>query len=119
MTASWKKQIQLDKSHANDAIAMVCKDHSPSINSLNWMIKPRRTKVWGNNPTKTCTEKNGFKHFDIVKASHRTKGVVVGSVRSLKARVITLRTKWDNDFSVSYSKTKLLQRSNGLIYLYG
>lgn len=118
MTASWRKQERLDKSHANDAIAMVCKDYPPSINSLNWTIKPRRTKVWGSNPTKTCTEKNGFKHFDIVKASHRTKGVVVGSVRSLKARVITLRTKWDNNFSVSYSKTKLLQRPNGLTYSY-
>jgi hypothetical protein len=40
------------------------------------------------------------------------------SIRSLKAKAITLRTKWDGNFPVSYSKTKLIQRPNGLIYLY-
>jgi len=119
MTASWRKQIELDKSHSNDAITMVCRDYLPSVHSLNWTVKPRRSKVWEGNPTKTCTEKKGFKHFDIVKASHRTKGVVIGSVRSLKAKAITLRTKWDDNFPVSYLKTKLIQRPNGLIYLSG
>ena len=118
MTSYWRKQIGLDKSHSNDAIAMVCRDYLPKLNSLNWMIKPRRAKVWENNPTKICDEKNGLRHWDIVKASHRTKGSVIGSIRSLKTKAITLRTKWDNKFPVSYSKTKLVQRPNGLIYLY-
>ena len=118
MTSYWRKQIGLAKSHANDAIAMVCRDYLPAMNSLEWKIKPRRTKIWGNNPTKTCTEKAGFRHYDIVKVTHRTRGIVIGSIRSLKAKAITLRTTFDNNFPVSYSKTKLIQRPNGLIYLY-
>jgi|GEM_PF-1015197 len=118
MTACWRKQIGLEKSHANDAITMVCKSYEPVINSMDWSIKPKRTKVWENNPTKICTEKNGFKHNDLIKASHRTKGVVVGSVRSLKAKVITLRTKFNDNFAVGYNKSNLIQRFNGLIYSY-
>ena len=119
MTAFWRKQIGLDKSHSNDAISMVCKTYSPKINSLNWFIMPRRTKVWENNPSKTCTEKNGFRHFDIVKSKHRTRGIVIGSIRSLRARAITLRTSFADRFTVSYKKTKLIQRPNGLVYLMG
>jgi hypothetical protein len=80
------------------------------------MIIPRRTKVWENNPTKTCVEKKGLRHWDIVKAKHRRLGIVVGSVRSLKEKCITLRTNFDNNFSVSYSKTSLLWRPVGLVY---
>jgi len=120
MTAYWRNQIGLTKSHSNDAIAMVCKNYSPKLSSLDWIVKPRRTKIWENNPTKTCNKKNGFRHYDIVKISHKTKGNVIGSIRSLKAKVATLRTKkfGNNNFTVSYSKMKLLQRPNRLIYYY-
>jgi len=119
MTAIWRRRIGLEKSHSNDAISIICKNYLPKIFSLNWLIKPRRSKIWENNPTKTCTEKNGFKHFDIVKSKHRNRGTVIGSIRSLKAKVITLRTAFDNNFAVAYSKTKLIERPNGLIYLTG
>jgi len=109
--------LELPKKHSNDAISMVCNEN-PIINCLEWIIKPRRTKIWENNPTKTCNERNGFKHYDLVKVAHRTKGNVIGSIRSLKVKAITLRTKWDDNFPVSYSKAKLLQRFNGLIYYY-
>ena len=36
-------------------------------------------------------------------------GTVVGSIRSL-------RTKFNDNFAISYSKTKLLQIFNGLVY---
>lgn len=117
MTSLWRKQIRLEKSHFNDAISMVCKSYLPTLSSLNWLIKPKRTKVWENNPTKTCTEKNGFKHFDIVKSHNRNRGTIIGSIRSLKARAITIRTSFDDNFAVSYNKTKLIQRPKGLIYL--
>jgi len=119
MTAIWRKQIGIEKSHSNDAIAMVCKSYSPKISSLNWTIKPRRAKIWEANPTKTCIEKNGFKHFDIVRSKHRNRGRVIGSIRSLKAKAITLRTVFDGNFPVSYSKTILIERPNKLIYFYG
>jgi len=116
-TKKRRLKLNLPKKHSNDAIAMVC-DKSPTISSLEWIVKPKRTRLWESNPTKTCTEKNGFKHYDIVKADHKTKKIIIGSIRSLKAKAIMLRTKWDSNFPVSYSKTKLLQRSQGLIYSY-
>ncbi|RLB11045.1 MAG: hypothetical protein DRG39_04990 [Deltaproteobacteria bacterium] len=116
-TKTRRIDLGLSKTHSNDAISMAC-TKNPFINSLEWIIKPRRTKVWKNNPTKVNNEKNGFRHYDLVKATHRTKGYVIGSIRSLKAQVITLRTRWDNNFPVSYNKAKLLQRFNGLVYVF-
>lgn len=117
MTKQWRLGLKLSKKHANDAISLVCKEVSPIINSLEWYIKPRRTKMWENNPTKTCVEKKGFKHYDLVK-SVRKKKIYVGSIRSLKKRQVTLRIKKDDNFPVSYSKIRLLQRFDGLIYCY-
>lgn len=116
-TKTRRIELKLSKKHSNDAIAMCCNDQ-PEISETEWIVKPRRTRSWINNPTKTCTEKNGFQHFDTVKAQHRTRGIVIGSIRSLKAKAITLRTKWDNNFPVSYSKTRLLERPRGLVYIY-
>jgi len=118
MTARWRKQCQLEKSHSNDAIAMVCKNDMSSVASLEYTILPKRAKVWEDNPTKQCEQKFGFRHYDLVKAQHRTKGGIVGSIRSLKAKVITLRTQGDDNFPVSYRKSKLLCRFNGIIYSY-
>jgi len=109
--------LGLSKTHSNDAIA-ICNPGSIKIASLDYQIKPRRTRVWDANPTKKSTEKKGFRHYDLIKASHRTRGYVIGSIRSLKAKVITLRTKFDNDFSVSYNKSRILQRPDGLVYSY-
>ena len=117
MTACWRRQIGIDKSHSNDAIAMVSKDYMPTISSFLYTILPKRAKVWEDNPTKKSQEKLGFRHYDLVKAKHRTKGVI-GSVRSLKAKVMTLRTNFDDNFPVSYRKSTLLQRFNCIIYLY-
>jgi hypothetical protein len=118
MTAYWRKQIGIEKSHPNDAIAMISRNYIPKIVSLEYTILPKRTKVWEDNPTKQSSEKMGFRHYDLVKAKHRTKGWVVGSVRSLKAKVMTLRTKEEDNFPVSYRKSFLLQRFNRIIYSY-
>ena len=115
MTDKNRKRLGLPKDHHFDASAMLnCKEYHTMI----YDIKPRRTKVWEDNPTKKCTSKNGFQHYDIVKAAHSTLGSVVGSVRSLKSGVITLRTSFSDNFPVSYSKSKLLWRPVGLVYTY-
>jgi hypothetical protein len=118
MTAFWRKKIKIEKSHPNDAIAMVTRSYMPTIASLEYTILPKRAKEWEENPTKKWTQKLGKKHFDLVKAKHRTKGWVIGSVRSLKAKVMTLRTKGDNNFPVSYNNSRLLCRFNRIIYSY-
>lgn len=117
MTSYWRKTIGMGKSHFNDAIAMVCKNYLPAVVVKQYLIIPKRKKIWEGNPTKTCTEKDGFRHWDLVKAMHRKKGTVIGSVKSLKAKVMTLRTQWDDNFSVSYRKSKILWRFAGLVYI--
>lgn len=116
MTRQWRQAIGLAKTHINDAVSMVCRNYMPVFNSKEYTIIPKRKKVWEDNPTKTCSEKNGFKHWDLIKASHRTMGTVVGSIRSLKVNSITLRTNFDNNFPVSYNKSKVLWRFNGIVY---
>jgi len=113
MTAKNRNELGLEKTHYNDAAAMI---NASTIACVPYSIIPRRTKVWEDNPTKTCSEKNGLRHWDIVKTVHKTQGVVVGSVRSLKARCITLRTRFDDNFPVAYSKTSLLYRPAGIVY---
>jgi hypothetical protein len=78
-------------------------------------LSPSNSTGRSTNPTKTCTEKKGFRHYDLVKSSRGGK-TVVGSVRSLKANQIALRTKSDDNYLVSYSKSRLLCRFAGLIY---
>lgn len=115
MTAKARRVLELEKDHHFDAAAMMgCKAYRTQI----YFIKPKRTKIWDSNPTKTCIEKNGFRHYDLVRALHRTRGVVVGSVRSLKKNAITLRTSFDDNFEVSYKKSRVVQRSQGLVYGY-
>jgi len=116
-TRFWRKQIGLEKSHVNDAISMICRDYKPDICAKEYLIIPKRKKVWENNPTKTCTEKNGFRHWDLIKAKHRRLGTVVGSIRSLKKKAITLRTSFDDNFPVSYRKSRLLWRFNNIVYI--
>jgi len=113
MTAMKRKELGLNKDHYHDASAMI---NANKYHCKPYEILPRRTKKWENHPTRKCIEKKGFKHFDIVKAKHKTRGIIIGSIRSLKAKAITLRTNFDNNFTVSYSKTKLLWRPRGLIY---
>lgn len=113
MTVIARRKLGLEKDHHCDASAMI----GANIYKCSpYKVIPRRNKVWENNPTKTCNEKNGFKHWDIVKSKHRRLGVVVGSIRSLKQKSITLRTKFDDNFPVSYSQTVLLWRPSSIVY---
>jgi len=113
MTARARSALGLEKDHHFDASAMA---GANNYQCHPYLIVPKRTKIWENNPTKITTERNGFKHWDIVKALHQTRGTVIGSIRSLKTRCITLRTNFDDNFPVSYNKTRLLWRPRGLAY---
>jgi hypothetical protein len=117
MTSHWRQQLGLSKTHVNDAIAMVCRNWKAKINCREYLIIPKRKQIWEDNPTKTCVEKNGFQHWDLVKAKHRTKGIVIGSVRSLAASSLKLRTSFDDNFPVSYGKSTLLWRFRNIVYI--
>jgi hypothetical protein len=117
MTRAWRKGLNLEKSHIHDAIAMVCQNEQPTMACQSYLIIPKRKKVWEGNPTKTTSEKHGFQHWDVVQARHRSKGIVVGSVRSLAADCLKLRTAWDDNFAVSYRQSCLLWRFDNIIYI--
>ena len=117
VTKQARLNLGLSKKHSNDAIAICC-NAFPIINTLEWIVKPKRSKIKENHNTRTCNERNGFKRWDLIKAENRIRGTVIGSVISLKVKQLAVRTKWSNDFVVSYKKSKLLQRFNGLVYSY-
>jgi len=114
MTSKNRKELGLEKDHYLDASAMI---KTNKFNCTPYQIKPRRSKLNIKSATKKCTEKNGFRHFDIVKSHNRNHGIIVGSIRSLKKSAITLRTSFDDNFAVSYNKSKILERPKGLIFI--
>lgn len=116
-TANWREVTDTPKSHGNDAAVIVGKEMKIQLPIAHHTILPRRTRIWEGNPTKKHRERLGFRHWDIVKATRAGK-TVVGSVRSLKEKALTLRTPRDSNYAVSYSKSRLLWRSGGLVYLH-
>ncbi|AEG14355.1 HNH endonuclease [Desulfofundulus kuznetsovii DSM 6115] len=115
-TKEWREGLGLAKSHANDAACLFPPGGPLKIFGPEYLIYPLRRRKWEGNPTKTCEERSGFQHWDIVRAE-RAGRRVFGCVRSLKARAMTLRTAGDGNFEVSYSKAKLLHRPRGLAYV--
>lgn len=116
MTAGWRKATGTPKSHGTDATIILGKRDKVLLPLMNFLILPRRTRIWAGNPSKKHDEYLGFRHWDIVKAECAGKKII-GSVRSLKTKQLTLRTAQNSNYAVSYSKSHLLWRPDGLIYL--
>ena len=114
LTKKRREKLGLPKDHYADACAML---NCNKIVSPVYLIIPRRRRPEINNPTKKHDEYRGFRHFDLVVAYHKTKGKVIGCVRSLKKSGLAIRTKFSDNFVVGYTKSKLLWRPRGLIYV--
>jgi len=82
ITKENRLKLGLSKRHSNDACAII---KSNNIIDREYFIKPKRTKIWKNNPTKIYEEKRGFKHYDLVKAIRNHKNYI-GLVKSLKSK---------------------------------
>jgi hypothetical protein len=116
MTAGWREVTNTVKSHGNDAAVILGKQNKVELPKMRYTILPRRSRIWEGNPTKKHDERFGFRHWDIVKAT-RARKIVVGCVRSLKEKQLTLRTPKDSNFQVSYSKSRLVWRPDSLVFL--
>jgi len=114
LTKKRREELGLPKDHYADACAML---NCNRIVSPVYLIIPRRRRPEINNHTKKHEEYRGFKHFDLVVAYHRTKGKVIGCVRSLKKSGLAIRTKFSDNFVVGYTKSRLLWRPKGLVYV--
>jgi len=110
-----RETLEIARRRVNDAVSLFPSE-TLTIYGPETLIWPLRKRKWESNPTKTCEEKNGFRHWDIVRAV-RAGRVVFGCVRSLKAKALALRTAEDANFEVSYSKTRLLHRPRGIVYV--
>ncbi|HEW92170.1 MAG TPA: HNH endonuclease [Thermotogaceae bacterium] len=113
ITSKKRKELGLEKDHWLDACSIL---NTNKIETRPFLIIPKRRRKEINNPTKKHETFKGFKHWDLVKAVRSGKKMV-GVIRSLKKRTLTLRTSFDDNFEVSYSKTKLLWRPQGLVYI--
>jgi hypothetical protein len=116
MTAGWRKATGTQKSHGIDAAVILGKQNRIILPKTHFVVIPRRARVWEGNPTKKYSERFGFQHWDIVKAERAGRNVI-GCVRSLKTKQLALRTAKDSNFLVSYSKSHLFWRPDGLVYL--
>jgi len=113
ITSMKRKELKLEKDHWLDACAML---DTNKIMVKPFLIIPRRRRKEVNNPSKKHTEYKGFRHWDLVVAVRASKKII-GTVRSLKKRVVALRTNFSDNFDVSYSKAKLLWRPAGLVFV--
>ncbi|MCD6545260.1 MAG: hypothetical protein J7K69_01215 [Thermotogae bacterium] len=113
ITSEKRKELGLEKDHWLDACSML---DTNKIETRPFLVILKRRRKEINNLTKKRKTFKGFKHWDFVKAIRGGKKVF-GVIRSLKERALTLRTSFDNNFEVSYSKTKLLWRPQGLVYI--
>jgi len=113
MTAYNRQMLGLNKDHYIDAAAMLLANN---FIGKSYLIIPRRSKVDENHPTRSCFTRNGFRHWDIIKAMHRVKGKVIGAIKSLCKADIVLRTYFDDSFHVRYAKASLLWRPKGIVY---
>src|SRR3989339_243751 len=100
-TSQWRKMLGLPKEHYHDAIAMACKSIMPMLSFKDYLIIPKRKKIWENNPSKTCTEKRGFMHGDLVKST-RNKIAYSGIIKSLNKNKICIKMKGNDNFEVRY-----------------
>ena len=113
LTALKRKELGLEKDHWLDACAML---DTNKIKTRPYFIIPRRRRKEITNSTKKHDEYKGFRHWDLVMAI-RAKKKVMGVVRSLKKRALAIRTSFDLNYDVSYSKTQLLWRPQGLVFV--
>jgi hypothetical protein len=114
ITKKRREKLGLPKDHYADACAML--DCNKMVSPI-YLIIPRRRRPEISNPTKKHDEYRGFRHFDLIIAYHRTKGKIIGCVRSLKKNGLAVRAKFSDNFVVGYTKSKLLWRPKGLVYV--
>jgi len=112
ITKQKRLDLGLSKAHYNDAICIVAQNTIPFIrNNTNFIIKPIARPA----KNRKYDQIKGFKHYDLVKATSAGR-VIVGTVKSLGKTQIKLRTT-NKDCMISYSKSKIIDRPKGLIYL--
>ncbi|MFQ6121158.1 MAG: RNA-guided endonuclease IscB, partial [Methanosarcinales archaeon] len=124
-TKFYRKQLGLDKSQVNDAIAIVSKGNPveiPDTYLLERQIKKRQPvhRLWNENKkgksiVKTSADREvfGFKLWDKVRAYHSKKGLITGYITGLRATgSFEIRTL-ERDMlagGITYKKLELIER---------
>ncbi|MFQ6054717.1 MAG: hypothetical protein ACE5J3_01890, partial [Methanosarcinales archaeon] len=126
-TKFYRKQLGLDKSQVNDAIAIVSKGNSvilPEKYIIERQIKKRLPvhRFWNENKkgktvvrTLAKREVFGFKLWDKVRARHSKKGLVVGYITGLRASGSFEIRSLEKEMlasGITYKKLELIDRIN-------
>lgn len=114
---AWREKLGLEKSSSNNALVLFA-EKLTKVFGPELLVLPLRRKKEKNNPTKKVAEKNGLRHFDVVRAERAGKKVV-GCIRSFRFKqpCLFLRTFSNDNYEVSFSKTAFICRPRNLVYL--
>lgn len=113
---TWREKFGLEKFPSNNALVLLA-EKLTKVFGPEYLVLPLRKRKEKNNATRKFSEKNGLKHFDVVRAERAGKKVI-GCIRSFKSRPsLTLRTFYDSNYEVSLSKTMFVYRPRNLVYL--
>lgn len=115
-TKMFRESLGLEKSHINDAIAMVVKEgvFFSDAQKYNLLVRRRRRDMHNRKHASFC----GFVHFDLVTWHKRNGETVMGTVRSFvpSRNIVKCRFPHNDNVGVNVNRLSLKQRFKGLVY---
>ncbi len=117
-TSELRKELGLEKTHANDAISMVVSANVFTDEADEYRIVARRKRRDMYN-LRHPNGYGGFRHFDIVCWERRDGGRPIGTVRSFVPARNTVKCRFDfnNGYGVSANRLRLVHRPGSIVYV--
>ncbi len=115
-TKVWRLSLGLEKSHINDAIAMVIQS-GPffcEAERYNISVRRRRRDMYNRKHSSLC----GLMHFDLVTWNKRNGEKILGTVRSFvpSRNIVKCRFPHNDNVGVSVKRLSFKQRFKGIVY---
>ena len=125
-TKVWRISLGLQKSHINDAIAMVIRSGPffREAERYNISVRRRRRDMYNRKHSSLCgfdtlrTQPKGLMHFDLVAWHKRNGEEILGTVRSFvpSRNIVKCRFPHNDNVGVSVKRLLLKQRFKGIVY---
>ena len=115
-TKVWRLSLGLQKSHINDAIAMIIQrgPFCRETQRYNISVRRRRRDMYN----RKHSSLGGLMHFDLVTWHKRNGEEILGTVRSFvpSRNLVKCRFPHNDNVGVSVKRLSLKQRFKGIIY---
>lgn len=117
-TADKRRWLGLKKSHINDAIALAVLTYPPQDRATEYVVVARR-RCQDMHNLRHRNGYAGFRHYDLVVWERRDGRRHLGTVRSFvpSRKMVKCRFDFNDNWSVSVGRLRLVQRSGPLVYL--